>query len=283
MKAMHADYREQSEEKFKFITSLYEEEIEMKEHWETVQNNLEANRLEKQEMELEQVEKEAELRLSLEKEERKKAGQEAEEIEKTEDNKNQLKEKKKPPKKAKAENSVKEEKPSEITMKTGKDQQVYEGEHLETENKPEVTKEEAVLAAGLLYRPADGRVTSAFNPKRIHPITGEVRAHNGTDFGGEKGRNIYAAESGTVAASGWRKGFGNTILLDHLIDEEVYTTLYAHLASMHVEEGDRVTKGDIIAEMGTTGLSTGIHLHFEVHPGGYRGRETAVDPEVYLP
>ncbi|WP_147804364.1 M23 family metallopeptidase [Alkalicoccus halolimnae] len=279
MKAIHADYRGQSGEKLNLVTSLYEEEKELKEQLETVQNNKAVNRLAKQEMELEQLEKEAELRFSLETGKNKKKRQEAGEMKKTEENYNQQKERSK---KEIAEDSGKEDKSSELTLKTEEEKQVLEVKNLNEENKSEEIDEEALLVPGLLHRPADGRVTSAFNPKRIHPITGEVRAHNGTDFGGEKGRNIYAAESGTVAASGWRKGFGNTILLDHLTDEEKYTTLYAHLAFMNVKEGDTVTKGDIIAEMGTTGLSTGIHLHFEVHPGGYRGRESAVDPESYL-
>lgn len=153
-----------------------------------------------------------------------------------------------------------------------------EGAEKETEA-PDVSEPAGSV---IFHRPADGRITSPFNPSRVHPITGEVRAHNGTDFGRDGGTNIYAAESGTVTASEWRNGLGNAILLAHTIEGKTYATLYGHLASMHVKEGDYVERGEIIAVMGTTGLSTGVHLHFEVHPGGYRGGETAVDPEKYL-
>lgn len=138
-------------------------------------------------------------------------------------------------------------------------------------------------ASSSFHRPADGRITSPYDKHRMHPVHHTVRAHNGTDFGGEAGLNIYAAEAGTVFSAGWMNGFGNTIMLSHNINGKEYTTLYAHLAAMDAAPGDRVERGEVIATMGTTGVSTGIHLHFEVHPGGYAGSSSAVNPAKYLP
>ncbi len=161
------------------------------------------------------------------------------------------------------------------------EKKLIDEEAAEKEDQPQEVS--GMAKSVIFHRPADGRITSPFNPARIHPITGEVRAHNGTDFGRDGGTNIYAAESGIVTVSEWRKGLGNAIHLAHTIDGKTYITVYGHLASMHVKEGDYVERGEIVAVMGTTGLSTWVHLHFEVHPGGYRGGETAVDPEKYLP
>ncbi|WP_416147189.1 murein hydrolase activator EnvC family protein [Salipaludibacillus sp. HK11] len=137
--------------------------------------------------------------------------------------------------------------------------------------------------SAIFHRPSDGRVTSSFNPSRVHPVRGTVSPHNGTDFGGRNGRNIYAAEAGTVISAGWMGGYGNTILISHVVDGKSITTLYAHLSSFNVSAGNRVSRGENIATMGTTGVSTGIHLHFEVHPGGYSGGSSAVNPSSYLP
>ncbi|MBU9722258.1 MULTISPECIES: murein hydrolase activator EnvC family protein [Bacillaceae] len=137
-------------------------------------------------------------------------------------------------------------------------------------------------SSATLFRPSDGRVTSNFNPNRLHPIYGYVRPHNGIDYGRDGGLNIYAAEAGTVIQTSWMGGFGNTILISHIIDGQPYTTLYAHLASFNVSPGQRVSRGQVIGVMGTTGSSTGVHLHFEVHPGGYRGGSSAVNPNPYL-
>ncbi|MBU9712784.1 murein hydrolase activator EnvC family protein [Evansella tamaricis] len=138
--------------------------------------------------------------------------------------------------------------------------------------------------AGKLFRPANGGVTSPFNPNRLHPIYRVVRPHNGIDFGHGGVRNppIYAAEAGTVIQTSWMGGFGNTIMISHIIDGKPYTTLYAHLASFNVSPGQRVSRGQVIGVMGTTGDSTGVHLHFELHPGGYSGRSSAVNPAPYL-
>lgn len=158
---------------------------------------------------------------------------------------------------------------------------------VEESDAPDLSEEVSSVSededGSLFNRPADGRITSPYDQNRLHPIHKTVRPHNGIDFGRDGGLNIYAAEAGTVFSSGWRNGLGNTIMLSHNINGKEYTTLYGHLAEMNVSPGDRVERGEIIAVMGTTGVSTGVHLHFEVHPGGYSGGESAVDPAPYLP
>lgn len=137
------------------------------------------------------------------------------------------------------------------------------------------------VSSGTLHRPADGRITSHFG-MRTHPVHGGQRLHAGTDFGRDGGLNIYAAEAGTVISSGWLGGYGNTITISHVVDGQSMTTLYAHLAGSNVSPGQRVSRGQVIGTMGTTGTSTGVHLHFEVHPGGYSGSSSAVNPMNYL-
>jgi len=104
---------------------------------------------------------------------------------------------------------------------------------------------------------------------------GHIR-HSGIDFTADKGTDIYAAESGTVTFSGnIGDGYGNYVIIDH----GNIQTLYAHCEELLVSEGDHVAKGQVIATVGSTGQSTGDHLHFEV----IRGEDQRVNPELYLP
>lgn len=130
-----------------------------------------------------------------------------------------------------------------------------------------IAREEALRAArasGRMVRPSNGPVTSNFG-SRIHPVLGYHRFHAGTDFGAPTGAPIRAAETGVVIFAGWYGGYGNTVILDH---GDGMTTLYAHASRLNVAEGDPVRKGDTIAAIGSTGLSTGPHLHFEVRLSG---------------
>nr|WP_276540566.1 peptidoglycan DD-metalloendopeptidase family protein [Salipaludibacillus agaradhaerens] len=136
--------------------------------------------------------------------------------------------------------------------------------------------------SAIFHRPANGRVSSPYG-LRMHPIFKELRPHNGIDYGSAGGTGIFAAEAGTVVSARTMGGYGKTIIITHVIDGKTYATLYAHLEAYHVSVGDRVSRGQNIGEMGSTGNSTAVHLHFEVHPGGYSGSSSAVDPAPYLP
>ena len=126
----------------------------------------------------------------------------------------------------------------------------------------------------LVAWPADGVLTSPFGP-RVHPIFGVRRMHNGIDIGGSTGDPVRAARSGEVIVAGWREGFGNTIVLYHGLG---YSTLYAHMSRIGVSVGEEVASGDRIGSVGSTGWSTGPHLHFEFRIDG-----EAVDPMPYMP
>ena len=126
----------------------------------------------------------------------------------------------------------------------------------------------------LVAWPADGEKTSGFGP-RVHPIFGSVRQHNGIDLDGDTGDRVRAARSGEVILAGERGGFGNTIVIYHGLG---YSTLYGHLSRIEVSEGQNVASGDRIGAIGSTGWSTGPHLHFELRIDG-----KAVDPTPFLP
>ncbi|MGM0523672.1 MAG: murein hydrolase activator EnvC family protein [Bacillota bacterium] len=150
-------------------------------------------------------------------------------------------------------------------------------------------------SGGTLFWPASTRrVTSPFNPNRVHPVTGVVRPHRGMDIAAPGTQQIYAAEDGVVVATyteydGRMNGYGDAILLTHYMDlngdgtKEQVSTLYAHLRSgtTRVSPGQSVLRGDTIALMGNTGVGTGQHLHFEVHFGGW-AHANAVNPANYL-
>ncbi|MBR5809130.1 MAG: peptidoglycan DD-metalloendopeptidase family protein [Clostridia bacterium] len=117
------------------------------------------------------------------------------------------------------------------------------------------------------------RISSPFG-YRIHPITGTRKLHSGIDYAAPAGTAIYAAEDGVVLTSGWINGYGYTITINH---GSGYVTLYAHCSSLIAKAGQKVTKGQTIARVGSTGNSTGNHLHFEVKVNG-----SAQDPAKFL-
>lgn len=126
---------------------------------------------------------------------------------------------------------------------------------------------------GQLVRPVPGVIESGFGP-RIHPILGTLKMHRGLDFHGASGSHILSAGQGTVIFAGTKGGYGITTMIDH---GGGMVTLYAHQSRLNVSVGDKVAAGAIIGFVGSTGLSTGPHLHFEVRING-----TAVDPRSYL-
>lgn len=112
--------------------------------------------------------------------------------------------------------------------------------------------------------PSGRIITSPFG-MRYHPVSGEYRMHTGMDIAAETGNDVVAAADGAVVFSGWREGYGNTVILDH---GDGYRTLYGHNSKLTVKKGEEVTCGQKIAEAGNTGVSTGPHLHFEVMING---------------
>lgn len=115
--------------------------------------------------------------------------------------------------------------------------------------------------------PDSARVTSPFG-WRIHPISRVREFHSGIDIGGlPTGRNILAADSGMVILADWFGGYGKTVIIDH---GKGIATLYAHCSTIVVKEGQTVAKGQLIAHVGSTGMSTGPHLHFEIRISGNR-------------
>jgi murein DD-endopeptidase MepM/ murein hydrolase activator NlpD len=113
----------------------------------------------------------------------------------------------------------------------------------------------------LLKTPIDGaRITSNFGARR-HPILGYTRMHPGIDFGAPKGTPVYAAGDGVVERAGWAGGYGNFVKIGHTSGWE---TGYGHLSKILVRAGQRVRQGQIVALVGSTGLSTGPHLHYEI-------------------
>jgi murein DD-endopeptidase MepM/ murein hydrolase activator NlpD len=121
--------------------------------------------------------------------------------------------------------------------------------------------------------PVNGAVTSGFGPRR-HPISGGSRMHNGIDIGASSGTPIKAADDGTVVMAGSNGGYGNWTLVDH---GGGLATGYAHQSSIGVSRGQRVSRGEVIGRVGSTGASTGPHLHFEVRING-----DPVDPMGWL-
>lgn len=116
-------------------------------------------------------------------------------------------------------------------------------------------------------------VTSSYG-YRWHPISGEYAFHSGVDIGASYGSSVYAADSGTVTISGYSSGYGNYIAIYH---GNGVTTLYAHCSQLLVSVGDTVSQGEVIAYSGSSGYSTGPHLHFEVRIDG-----STVDPLQYF-
>jgi murein DD-endopeptidase MepM/ murein hydrolase activator NlpD len=121
-----------------------------------------------------------------------------------------------------------------------------------------------VRGTGQFSYPSDAPITSDFG-MRVHPILGYRRFHAGIDFGAPSGSTIRAADSGTVIFAGWYGGYGKAVIIDH---GNNLTTLYGHTSALYVSEGETVQRGQPIAAVGSTGLSTGPHLHFEVRQNG---------------
>ncbi|WP_088916793.1 peptidoglycan DD-metalloendopeptidase family protein [Granulosicoccus antarcticus] len=122
------------------------------------------------------------------------------------------------------------------------------------------------------------RITSKFNPNRLHPILHQIRAHRGVDYGSPYGSPIYATADGKISLAGKNGAYGNTVILQH---GQKFSTLYAHMSKIADKSiaGKRVKQGDVIGYVGKTGRVTGTHLHYEFRVNGKQ-----IDPlKVELP
>ena len=132
--------------------------------------------------------------------------------------------------------------------------------------------------SGGFLRPVSGGVTSSYG-YRIHPIFKRRIYHSGVDLGMPMGSPVKASNSGKVIYVGWYGGYGKVVIIDHgKVNGVPVSTLYAHLSSYRVSNGASVTKGQVIGNVGSTGYSTGPHLHFEVRENG-----KPVNPSKYAP
>ena len=130
------------------------------------------------------------------------------------------------------------------------------------------TPEGEYLRKQFLRTPVDfTRISSHFNPRRLHPILKRVRPHRGVDYAAPTGTPVYAAGDGTVVHRGWKGGYGRAIFIRH---GTRYTTVYAHLSryARGLRVGSKVTQGQIIGRVGRSGMATGPHLHYEFRVDG---------------
>jgi hypothetical protein len=131
-----------------------------------------------------------------------------------------------------------------------------------------------ILEATPSILPAAGILSSRFTTSRFHPIYHRALPHEGVDISAPHGTPILAAAKGTVTFSGWKSGLGNTVEINHGYG---YVTRYGHASKLLVRRGQEVTRGEVIAHVGSTGISTSSHLHYEVRVGG-----VAVNPMNYV-
>lgn len=121
--------------------------------------------------------------------------------------------------------------------------------------------------------PTSGRVTSLFGIRK-DPFTKRKKMHEGMDFADGYGTPIHVTAKGRVVSTGWNGPYGNQVVVNH---GNGYVTSYSHLSSIDVKVGDNVERGEMVGKMGTTGRSTGVHLHYEVHKNG-----KPLDPKSFL-
>lgn len=138
-----------------------------------------------------------------------------------------------------------------------------------------VTQTQTNYSGGSMHWPlaVRGTITSGYGSRR-DPVTGSSSFHQGLDIAAPKGTSVYAALSGTVIYSGYRNSYGNVVMINH---GGGLVTVYAHNSSLVAKKGQEVKKGDIISKVGSTGYSTGNHLHFEVRKNG-----STVNPRGYI-
>lgn len=139
----------------------------------------------------------------------------------------------------------------------------------------------APASDGTWIKPTNGRLTSPYGWRNLGA---GPEFHYGVDLANKTGTPIWAASDGVVSYAAPLSSYGNVVILTHSIDGQIYTTVYAHLSAFNVSVGDEVSQGQQIAAMGSTGRSTGPHLHFEIHIGSWQGQAVgSVNPLKYIP
>lgn len=140
--------------------------------------------------------------------------------------------------------------------------------------------ETAPSPSAMFIRPVSGRYSSGFGGRDIGD---GAESHLGQDIANVTGTPISAAASGYVSFAGNMGGYGNVVILTHSINGQSYATVYGHMSAINVSAGQAVSQGQNVGLVGSTGRSTGPHLHFEVHIGSWNGaRSNAVDPMNYF-
>ena len=137
----------------------------------------------------------------------------------------------------------------------------------------EIQEEIAESGGGSFKWPCSWKGVSSPYGSRLHPVLRRYIFHEGVDLKGRTGDPVYAAKSGVVTYSGWMSGYGKLIIIDH---GNGYSTRYAHLSSISASKGESVERGSYIGAIGSTGRTTGPHLHFEIRKNG-----STVDPMKY--
>jgi len=163
----------------------------------------------------------------------------------------------------------------------------------------EAAAKRAAVAAKQSISSGSGKILSSAKGKFIRPAQGHISQgmgaasgsngysyHNGTDIAGPVNSPIVASASGTVIQASSGGPYGNHVYISHNIGGKTYTTVYAHMNSLTVSSGQQVKQGQQIGTLGSTGNSTGPHLHFEIHDGGYQysasGRTNEIDPQSFF-
>lgn len=121
--------------------------------------------------------------------------------------------------------------------------------------------------------PAEGRITSAFG-NRVHPMSGKKDYHSGIDIAADPGTSVHATADGIVSFAGFSGGNGNLVVIEHGFG---FSTFYAHNKKVNVKVGQKIKRGDVISYIGSTGSSTGPHVHYEVWEDG-----KALNPYKFL-
>jgi murein DD-endopeptidase MepM/ murein hydrolase activator NlpD len=142
-------------------------------------------------------------------------------------------------------------------------------------NVPTVPSFPTEAHAELIYPLMNPAPTTSRFGWRTHPLTGNRRFHSGIDIGAPAGTPVVATAAGTIVSAGWNGGYGKAIIIQH---NDVQQTLYGHLSEISVQAGQQIAQGSVIGLVGSTGNSTGPHLHFESRSPGANNAWVAVDP-----